>query len=157
MFSTSWYLRGLSALSLCVLTLPVAAQSFRVQCPQTTTLHPNGSTLDEANHPGLVKCQHIAGGEGFATMADGTQTYLFGFGSLSGIDQIKNGLPGTQTAASFNNPYTSPTEPGASNTTTLATDGAVVDTAAIMNLGVLSANEPAPLMAIDEDDEFFLT
>jgi FtsP/CotA-like multicopper oxidase with cupredoxin domain len=157
MFSTSWYLRGLSALSLCVLTLPVAAQSFRVQCPQTTTLHPNGSTPDEAHHPGVVKCQHIAGGDGFATMADGTQTYLFGFGSLSGIDQIKNGLPGTQTAINFNKPYTSPTEPGATDTTTLASDGGVVDTAAIMNLGVLSANEPAPLMAIDEDDEFFLT
>src|SRR5882757_7645490 len=157
MFSTSWYLRGLSALSLCVLTLPVAAQSFRVQCPQATTLHPNGSTPDEANHPGLVKCQHIAGTDGFATMADGTQTYLFGFGSLSGVDQIKNGLPGTQTAAAFNKPYTSDTAPGGTNSPTLDTDGAVVDTAAIMNLGVLSANEPAPLMAIDEDDEFFLT
>ena len=31
------------------------------------------------------------------------------------------------------------------------------DPAAIMNTGVLNGNIPAPLMAIDEDDEFFLT
>ena len=26
-----------------------------------------------------------------------------------------------------------------------------------MDVGVMNGNEPAPLMAIDEDDEFFLT
>jgi hypothetical protein len=32
-----------------------------------------------------------------------------------------------------------------------------VDARAIMDVGVMNGNEPAPLMAIDEDDEFFLT
>ena len=67
--------------SLLVLaTSPVAAQSFRVQCPNTTTLHPNPA--DTSN--GQIKCQQISGGDGFATMGDGTQTYLFAFGPLSG-------------------------------------------------------------------------
>ena len=29
-------------------------------------------------------------------MGDGTQTYLFAFGPLSGLADIANGLPGTQ-------------------------------------------------------------
>ncbi|MDP9044648.1 MAG: multicopper oxidase domain-containing protein [Pseudomonadota bacterium] len=122
------------------------AQSFRVQCPTSTTLHPKAG-----KHPGAIKCQEIAGGDGFATMADGTQTYLFGFGPLSGIDLINQGLPGTQTAAAFNLPlYTAKGAPANAN-------GAATEPQAIMNLGVLSAQQPAPLMAIDEDDEFFLT
>ena len=36
-------------------------------------------------------------------------------------------------------------------------NGAVTEPAAIMDMGVLAGNAPAPLMAIDEDDEFFLT
>ena len=37
---------------------------------------------------GAVKCQQISGGDGFATMADGTQTFMFAFGPLSGIHDI---------------------------------------------------------------------
>ena len=51
---------------------------------------------------GQTKCQQISGGDGFATMGDGTQTYLFAFGPLSGLADIVKGLPGTQTAAVFN-------------------------------------------------------
>jgi len=32
-----------------------------------------------------------------------------------------------------------------------------VDPRPIMDVGVMNGNMPAPLMAIDEDDEFFLT
>lgn len=120
--------------------------SFRVQCPSTTTLHPNGSTVDP-NHPGVVKCQEIAGGDGFATMGDGHQIYLFGFGPLSGTSNLDQGLPGTVTADVFNNPTNDPNDLNAAS----------IEPAAIMNNGVLSANSPAPTMAIDEDDEFFLT
>ena len=37
---------------------------------------------------GAIKCQQISGGDGFATMGDGTQTYLFAFGPLSGLADI---------------------------------------------------------------------
>src|SRR5882762_10946075 len=82
-----------------------AAQSFRVQCPTTTALHP-GTPGDV----GAIKCQHIGGGDGFATMGDGTQIYLFGFAPLSGLGNpadptkpgILTGKPGTQTPAVFN-------------------------------------------------------
>src|ERR1700722_8106984 len=100
MFNTRLLRCGLAALLVSALALPAAAQSFRVQCPQTTTTHPNGSSVDAA-HPGLVKCQQISGGDGYATMGDGTQTYLFSFGPLSGLAKIASGQPGTDTAAEF--------------------------------------------------------
>jgi FtsP/CotA-like multicopper oxidase with cupredoxin domain len=175
MFNTSWYLRGLSALSLCFLTLPAAAQLLRVQCPTKTSLHPpvqavvNGQNVTQPN-PG-IKCQEISGGDGYATMGDGSQTYLFGFGPLSGLDLISRGLPGTQSAADFLKAYNMPAFPGldANNGNAVVPDstyiaaadqspnGAVLDAAEIMNVGVLAAQQPAPLMAIDEDDELFLT
>jgi Multicopper oxidase len=50
--------------------------------------------------------------------------------------------------------YPPPVAPG----TPVATDLSVqIDAAAIMNTGVLNGSIPAPLMAFDEDDEFFLT
>ena len=47
-----------------------------------------------ANSNGAIKCQQISGGDGYATMADGTQTFMFSFGPLSGLADIANGLPG---------------------------------------------------------------
>jgi FtsP/CotA-like multicopper oxidase with cupredoxin domain len=41
-------------------------------------------------------------------MADGTQTYLFSFGPLSGIANISQGLPGTTPAPEFNTPIKDP-------------------------------------------------
>ena len=146
--------------------LPAAAQSFKVQCPSSTTLHP---LVNGAPNPG-IKCQEVAGTDGFATMGDGIPTYLFGFGPLSGQDLIRQGKPGTLTAAEFNAPYNSQYLPGvdaATSAVVLDTQydpnlpenlrGAVMNPADMMNIGVLSAQQPAPLMAIDEDDEFFLT
>jgi FtsP/CotA-like multicopper oxidase with cupredoxin domain len=92
------------------------AQSFRVQCPTHTALH---HLVDEAGNPNPspsdlpadatykypnphIKCQQISGGDGFATMGDGTQTYLFAFGPLSGLDQMVNGLEGTVPSGTFN-------------------------------------------------------
>jgi len=51
---------------------------------------------------GAIKCQQISGGDGYATMGDGTQTYLFSFGPLSGLADIAAGLPGTQFPSVFN-------------------------------------------------------
>ena len=173
--------------------------SFRVQCPTTTPLHPTaisnsapGTPLTEAAEPaytgpavtaetvggqslsytlngGTVKCQEISGGDGYSTMADGNQIFMFSFGPLSGMDLIKNGQPGTLFAADFNNYYNEPNQPAvaaAPNDTPDPTydpkranslNGGIADPGTIMEIGVLNGNIPAPLMAFDEDDEFFLT
>src|SRR5579859_5604068 len=81
-----------------VTALTASAQSFQVQCPTSTITHPgannseppytgptvfapgpNGYLTPTSKVNGTIKCQQIAGGEGFATMGDGTQTYLFAF------------------------------------------------------------------------------
>jgi hypothetical protein len=189
--------------------------SFMVQCPTTSPLHPtpiaNSNVvvpLTEAAEPayqgpvvtnetvggvpltytlngGTIKCQEISGGDGYATMADGNQTFLFSFGPLSGLDLIKNGQPGTLFSADFNHYYNSPTLPsvcglgapsscktaGAAGISgngsitdptydpsrAISLNGAIADPATIMTVGVLNGNIPAPLIAFDEDDEFFLT
>jgi FtsP/CotA-like multicopper oxidase with cupredoxin domain len=56
---------------------------------------------------GAIKCQLISGGDGYATMGDGTQTYMFSFGPLSGLSDIANGLPGTQFPSTFNSTFNS--------------------------------------------------
>jgi FtsP/CotA-like multicopper oxidase with cupredoxin domain len=142
--------------------------------------------VPSANVNGAIKCQQISGGDGYSTMADGTQTFMFSFGPLSGLYDIARGLPGTQFPNVFNTVYPGtllPGDPaatdGASTSSTLTENlnaftynGAVglapdldnggaldghVDPRQIMDVGVMNGNIPAPLMAIDEDDEFFLT
>src|SRR5580692_10157967 len=181
--------------------LPASAQSFRVQCPTATTLHPappSGQTDPLSGDPlyngptalspapkfkplngappfslpyayvtngGAIKCQEISGGDGFMTEADGNQTFLFGFGPLSGLGLIQNGQPGTQLAADFNQRYNSPfldlagtkPDPLFNPSFPVNINAGIAIPAEMMNIGVLNANIPAPLMAIDEDDEFFLT
>ncbi len=219
MKSTSPLVRLLPALALLLVASAAQAQSFRVQCPDGTTMHPGGAH---------IKCQQVSGGDGFATMGDGSITYLFGFGPLSGLTDIYNGQAGTQTNQAFNlpmppvsgspstlvgmpdasfafngaiglaedtslDPWTSgatyaigdlvrtatgiykaktagnagATEP--TGTTNNFNDGRVrwsyegslldghLDARQLMDVGVMNANQPAPLIAIDEDDELFLT
>src|SRR5512143_3685035 len=157
----------LPALLLLLASANAGAASFRVQCPNSTTLHP----LVNGQPNPAIKCQQISGGDGFATMADGTQTYLFAFGPLSGIADIVKGLPGTESASVFNT--LAQVDPGTGDPTPATTfNGAVgltpdpeasgaitghVDPRPIMDVGVMNGNMPAPTMAIDEDDEFFLT
>ncbi len=123
------------------------------------------------NNGGGVKCQQVSGGDGYANMADGTQIYLFAFGPLSGIADVAAGLPGTEVPGTFNT-VSSVLRPGDPVTSGTGFNGAVglapnidagsaldghVDPRQIMDVGVMNGNAPAPLMAIDEDDEFFLT
>jgi hypothetical protein len=216
----------LPVLGLLLGALDAEAQSFRVQCPTNTPSHPlNANGTPNAN----IKCQQIAGGDGYATMGDGSTTYLFGFGPLSGLPDIYNGLPGTQVNSVFNTTFGPDTgtpstlvgmpdgsftfkgaigltedynlDPWAAGSTYLQgatvrtatgiysaasagtsgaapptgtgplpiSDGGVnwtyqgtlldghVDARPIMDVGVMNANQPAPLIAIDEDDELFLT
>jgi FtsP/CotA-like multicopper oxidase with cupredoxin domain len=172
MFSRQLFSRGLYALLLVFFASPVFAQSFRVQCPPITTLHPTPPSTNPNPAGGSIKCQQIGGGDGYATMGDGTQTYLFAFGPLSGLVDIFHGLPGTEPASVFNQISTGVGIGDPSPSTTF--NGAVgltpdpdsvppnqltghVDPRPIMDVGVMNGNMPAPTMAIDEDDEFFLT
>src|SRR6267378_2037239 len=100
MINTQLVRLGLPTILLALLSLPAAAQSFRVQCPTSTITHPSAlhnnnsepaytgpTTLSapsattfqapSAHVNGAIKCQQIAGGDGYATMGDGTQTYMF--------------------------------------------------------------------------------
>ena len=122
------------------------AQSFRVQCPTSTITHPdttatqlvnsteppytgpttlttgtNGYLVPTANVNGAIKCQQVSGGDGYSTMADGTQTFMFSFGPLSGLADIAAGLPGTQFPSVFNT-MDSAVAPGDPATTNGATD-----------------------------------
>ena len=93
-------------------------------------------------------------------MGDGTQIYLFAFSPLSGLADLEAGQPGTQLAKVFNAGYVGPnysTVTTGTNGGATPSNGAVTEPAGIMDMGVLAGNAPAPLMAIDEDDEFFLT
>jgi FtsP/CotA-like multicopper oxidase with cupredoxin domain len=191
-------------------TIAASAQSFRVQCPTSTITHPNAANNNSepaytaptytsaqtyvssgaGNVNGAIKCQQISGGDGYSTMGDGTQTYMFSFGPLSGLTDMANGHPGTEFPNVFNTVYPGMLHPGDPATTdgagpgpnplsTFPYNGAVglapdrdaiasgtctapcldghVDPRPIMDVGTMNGNIPAPLMAIDEDDEFFLT
>jgi hypothetical protein len=143
---------------------------------RTATKDPSGAhtftpALTFVDHGGAIKCQQISGGDGMMTEADGNQTFMFSFGPLSGLGQIRNGLPGTLFASEFMSGYTAgelsgnylngqpnPIYDGTSADDPVAAgaNAAITDPAGIMNTGVLNGNIPAPLMAFDEDDEFLL-
>jgi FtsP/CotA-like multicopper oxidase with cupredoxin domain len=189
---------------VCLATGVARAQSFRVQCPASTITHPvaannnaepayagptytgtSGYPATPAHVNGAIKCQQISGGDGFSTMGDGTQTYMFSFGPLSGLSKIANGQAGTDFPNEFNvvsPPTLLPGDPATSvgagslgpNPVPISFhfDGAVglvpdpdnggkldghVDPRQVIDVGVMNGNIPAPLFAIDEDDEFFLT
>ena len=124
------------------------AQSFRVQCPTSTITHPdptnsgvnnsepaysgptqfalnaNGFYAPTGKVNGAIKCQQVSGGDGYSTMANGTQTFMFSFGPLSGLADIAKGLPGTEFPNVFNTMYSGTLLPGDPATT----DGAVANT-----------------------------
>src|ERR1700676_5402815 len=98
MFNFQLLRHGLPTALLAMLALPAGAQSFHVQCPLSTTLHPLvADPAAKSSTPTLpnpaIKCQQVGGGDGFSTMGDGNQIYMFSFGPLSGLGDIINGLP----------------------------------------------------------------
>ncbi len=200
----------------CMGTIAANAQSFRVQCPPSTITHPSANNNSEPNYSGptqftigtggyvtpgtningAIKCQQISGGDGYSTMADGTQTYMFAFGPLSGLADIAAGHAGTEFPSTFNTVFSGTLQAGDPATTdgalsgaspgtpgTFTFNGAVgqvpdfdaqasgicgglgqpscidghVDPRPIIDVGVMNGNIPGPLIAMDEDDEFFLT
>ena len=226
------YQAWLPILIVCLAPTVANAQSFRVQCPTSTVTHPDpsnagvnnsepaytgptvlqpgpgGYLTPTGNINGAIKCQQVSGGDGYSTMANGTQTFMFSFGPLSGLTDIAAGKPGTEFPNVFNTVYSGTLLPGDPATTDGASDngssynagalgafnwnGAVglvpdsdcvygnaaavaaksplpcpglpasgldghVDPRQIMDVGVMNGNIPAPLVAMDEDDEMFLT
>jgi len=195
-------------------TVPVTGKSGGYLVPRDPVTAA-GNVVGQPN--GAIKCQQISGGDGYATMADGTQIFMFSFGPLSGLADMAAGNPnglygagaGTEFPTTFNTVPTALLLPGDPATTDGAGDagtagsynpgtlgaftynGAVgitpdadcvagnsqapagaalpcpnlpangldghVDPREIMDIGTLNGNIPAPLMAFDEDDEFFLT
>jgi hypothetical protein len=73
---------------------------------------------------GAIKCQQISGGDGLMTEADGTQTFMFSFGPLSGLADVAAGLPSSQFPDIFNTPYPGTLTRGDPATTDGATSGA---------------------------------
>ena len=136
------------------------AQSFRVQCPTTTITHPDmtkaqlvnssepaytgptiltanasGYLVPSANVNGAIKCQQVSGGDGYSTMADGTQTFMFAFGPLSGLADIAKGQPGTEFPSTFNTLY-------AAGSNLLPGDPATTDGIVANNWGTWSPTLP---------------
>jgi FtsP/CotA-like multicopper oxidase with cupredoxin domain len=148
---------------------PFTSPQIRTATKDPTQAYTFNPALTFTDNGGAIKCQEISGGDGMMTEADGNQTYMFSFGPLSGLGQIINGRPGTTFPVEFNSPYTAgpnyintqpnPISDGTSPNDPIAAgaNAALTDPAGIMNTGVLNGNIPAPLIAFDEDDEFFLT
>jgi len=67
----------LLTLFVCLCALTVSA-NVRIQCPGDT----NGDGISE--DPNIV-CRSITGGDGFTTMADGLDQYIFSFGNADGV------------------------------------------------------------------------
>src|SRR5258708_1223907 len=59
-----------------------------------------------------VQWEQSCGGDGFSTMANGTQTFMFSFGPLSGLADIAAGKPGTEFPSTFNTTYVGTLLPG---------------------------------------------
>src|ERR1700693_3114966 len=72
-----------------------------------TTKPAAGYLIPSSNVNGAIKCQQISGGDGYSTMADGSQTFMYSFGPLSGLADIANGQPGTEFPDVFNATATS--------------------------------------------------
>ena len=100
-----------------------------IQCPTSTLLHPD-TDADPTTREAGIKCDHLAAGDGMVTMADdaGKELYIFSFARLA--------LPGIDGAPD----EASGEYPGW-----------------VMDQGMLAANAPAPTIAVDEDDELFLS
>jgi FtsP/CotA-like multicopper oxidase with cupredoxin domain len=131
-----------------VAALSADAQSFRVQCPASTITHPSATNNSEPNYigptvfstlpsaqggyvtpttniNGAIKCQQVSGGDGYMTEADGTQTFMFSFGPLSGLADIAAGKPGTEFPNTFNTQFAGTLQRGDPATTDGAVSGAI--------------------------------
>jgi FtsP/CotA-like multicopper oxidase with cupredoxin domain len=79
----------LTAFAAAILWIPgIAGAVALVQCPSDDPANGgngNGNISDDAPIPG-VACVHVTGGDGFITMADGRELYIFSFADVSDVD-----------------------------------------------------------------------
>jgi FtsP/CotA-like multicopper oxidase with cupredoxin domain len=75
-------------LALAILGLPALAQADAfIQCPGD--LDDNATPdVPDVDFPDAV-CMHLTAGDGFVTMADGEETYMFGFANVTGVERTK--------------------------------------------------------------------
>jgi hypothetical protein len=149
-----------------------SAQSFRVQCPTSTITHPdpfnlglnnsahayNGPTQftvptsgsqqfytpSQTTVNGAIKCQQISGGDGYSTMADGTQVFMFAFGPLSGLADVAAGRPSSQFPDVFNTPYNFPVSVGGAGTSAILIPGDPATTDGASSGALPWSGAPAP-------------
>jgi len=131
--------RLIAAVSCMLLMAPAAGaqnSSIYTQCPTETVLHPD-TDADPTTREAGIKCDHLAAGDGMVTMADdaGKQLYIFSFARLPlPEDAVYTRGP------DIGQPVPLSGYPGW-----------------VMDEGMLAANAPAPTIAVDEDDELFLS
>ncbi len=116
------------ALALVLAATPAGAQVF-VQCPGDT----NGNAVEDGGEswPANQQCFHLAAGDGFARMADGSPSYIFSFTDLSGL-------------------VSAPTSPTDAQGNTDAQNR-------VLEAGMLGAAWPAPTIVMYEGAEAYLT
>ena len=132
-------LTAVFSLPLVALTASAQDGSIYVQCPMSTTLHPQTQAdIDAGKRADGIKCRHLVAGDGMVTMADdqAKTQYIFSFAELP------ENFPGDADGD------TQPGQP-AQNSPEYASW--------VMEQGMLAANAPAPTIDLDEDDELFLS
>jgi len=170
MLSIHRLVRLLPAMAVLLFAWGAVAQSFRVQCPTNTTLHQ--PLTDGTSNPG-IKCQQISGGTASRRWATARRPICSASGrcraspisskvcrarSRVGVQRRQQPQPANigdpQPGYVFNGAIGLVPDPESVPANQLTGH---VDPRLIMDVGVMNANQPAPLFAIDEDDEFFLT
>lgn len=96
---------GACALLAAVLAPQGAQAQTTIQCPGDLDgdAVPDPELRNHRPNPDFrpeVRCMHLSAGDGFVTMADGRQLYMFGFSNLTGTPQDEAMMTGTL-AASF--------------------------------------------------------
>jgi FtsP/CotA-like multicopper oxidase with cupredoxin domain len=91
---------------------------------------------------GAIKCQQISGGDGYSTMGDGNQIFMFSFGPLSGLADIAAGRPSTQFPNIFNTPYSDVSSIPLVRGDPATTDGAVTGATPYPGFSTATATSP---------------
>jgi len=100
----------LMAILVCAWMPEDALADVYVQCPGDSNgdgipdpfLDPPANTVSNPDFRPYVRCQHLAGGDGFVTMADGAPMYIFGFSDVRGVppaDVMSTGMLNANFAA----------------------------------------------------------
>lgn len=92
---------ALLTIGVCTFSTNAISVPF-IQCPGDDLLSdgvtPGSDGVPEITSPDYdpnVKCMHLSSGDGFLRMADGRELYSFGFGDITGTDEIDSIVEGT--------------------------------------------------------------